>query len=202
MTASSSSCDKKIRMRRRARSRAVLAAFALGAASLASAGEASAKPQVGAAVTSGVAMTDFRADNGPRVAAHLGGRFDALFLRERPTDMALGPHLEVMTAAFDTFEVGGGLSWLLPVGAPALVLGAGGFARSSRFGWEPGLAATIFWGARSFNYHGVYGLSAGLFAQGRYGLGDGKQADAIAGVQVDLGYLALPFIFAFEAIRR
>lgn len=161
-----------------------------------------AAPQIGAAATTGLATTDWRADNGPRFAYHLGGRVDALFLRERPTDMALGLYADVATAAFDTFETGGGLSWLVPAGAPAFVFSAGGFARTSRFGWEPGLAATVFWGARSFNYHGVYGLSAGLFAQGRYGLGDGKQADAIAGVQVDLGYLALPFIFAFEAIRR
>lgn len=190
-------------MRPRVRPRAAaLAALVMGAASLVSAREAHAKPQLGAALTTGVATTDWRAENGPRVAAHLGGRFDALFLRDRPTDMALGPHLEVMTAAFDTFEVGGGLSWLVPVGAPALVLGAGGFARTSRFGWEPGLAASVFWGARSFNYHGGYGLGVGLFAQGRYGLGDGKQADAIAGVQLDLAYLALPFVFAYEAIRR
>lgn len=174
----------------------------VGVAALLAPSVALAAPQIGAALTTGLATTDWRADNGPRVAFHLGGRFDALFLRERPGDMALGPYVDVATAAFDTFEAGGGLSWLIPAGAPAFVLSGGGFARTSRFGVEPGLAATVFWGARSFNYHGVYGLSVGLFAQGRYGLGDGRQADAIAGVQVDLAYLALPFIFAVEAIRR
>lgn len=181
----------------------VRAAALLGAlAAVSAATPAEATPQIGAAVTNGVALTDLRAENGPRVAYHLGGRFDALFLRDRPGQMALGPYVDVATHAFDTFEAGGGLEWLVPVGAPALVLSAGGFARTSRFGWEPGLAATVFWGARSFNYHGVYGLGVGLFAQGRYGLGDGKQADAIAGLQLDLAYLALPFVFAYEAIRR
>jgi hypothetical protein len=163
---------------------------------------ASAKPQFGGALTTGLALSDWRADNGPRPAMHLGGRFDALFLRERPGDMALGSYLDVATAAFDTVEAGGGLSWLVPAGAPAFVFSAGGFARTSRFGWEPGLAGTVFWGARSFNYHGPYGLGVGLFAQGRYGLGDGKQADAIAGLQVDLAYFALPFVFLVEAARR
>lgn len=177
-------------------SAALLAALVLGATT------AQAKPQIGGALTGGVATTDWRAENGPRAAMHLGGRFDALFLRERPSGMALGPYVDVATAAFDTFEAGGGLSWLIPAGAPAFVLSAGGFARTSRFGWEPGLAATLFWGARSFNYHGTYGLGVGLFAQGRYGLGDGKQADAIAGLQVDLAYLALPFVYLVEAARR
>ena len=58
---------------------------------------------------------------------------------------------------------------------------------------------TIFWGSRSFNFHSRYAIGAGLFVQGRYGLGDSKQADAIVGVQIDLEYLALPFLFAYEA---
>jgi len=161
-----------------------------------------AKPQLGAGLTTGAALTDLRWPNGPRLAYHLGGRFDVLLLRERHGTMALGPYVDVATAAFDTFEAGGGVEWLIPVGDTALIASAGGFGRTSRFGWEPGVCGTIFWGSRSFNYHGSYSLGLGLFAQGRYGLGDGKQADAILGVQIDLGYIALPFIFAYEAIRR
>ena len=163
---------------------------------------AAAHPQISVATTQGLALTDLRADNGPRLAYHLGGRFEALFLREAPRDMAFGFYADVATAAFDTFETGGGLSWLVPTQATAFVFSAGAFARTSSFGWEPGLATSVFWGSRSFNFHGVYGLGAGLFAQGRYGLGDGHQADAIVGVQVDLEYLALPFIFAYQAIKR
>ncbi len=166
-------------------------------------GVAEARPQLSSGVTTGVAFTDLRADNGPRVAYQLGGRLDLLFGRAAPSDMAIGPYLELTTAAFDTFEAGGGVAWLVPTGSPAFVFSAGGFARTSRFGVEPGAAATIFWGARSYNFHSSYAIAAGLFVQGRYGLvGDGRQADALAGVQLDLEYFALPFVFAYEAIAH
>ncbi|MBX3258990.1 MAG: hypothetical protein KIS78_18655 [Labilithrix sp.] len=164
---------------------------------------ASAEPQLSAGMTTGAALTDLRASNGPRLAYHLGGRFDVLLLRDRAGKMALGPYVDVATAAFDTFETGGGVEWLVPTGDAALILSAGAFARTSRFGWEPGATGTVFWGSRSFNYHSTYSLGLGLFLQGRYGLaGDGRQADAILGVQIDLQYLALPFLFAYEAIAR
>lgn len=163
---------------------------------------ADAKPQVSSGLTTGVALTDLRFSHGPRVAYHLGGRLDVLFLREGPTDMAIGPYVDVATHAFDTFEAGGGLSWLVPAGSTAFVFSGGAFGRTAGFGFEPGVASTIFWGSRSFNYHSTYGIAAGLFAQGRYGFGDGKQADAIFGVQLDLEYLALPFLLAYEAITR
>ncbi len=161
---------------------------------------ASATPQLGAELTTGVALTDLRAE-GPRTAFHLGGRFDALFLREGPRDMALGPYVDVATAAFDTFESGGGVEWLIPIDATAFILSAGAFARTSRFGWEPGAAGTIFWGSRSFNYHSAYAVGAGLFTQGRYGLGDGHQGDVIFGAQIDLEYFALPVVFLVNAFR-
>ncbi|CAN5882314.1 hypothetical protein BH11MYX4_BH11MYX4_34310 [soil metagenome] len=184
-------------------SRRLGAAIGVGSLALALAGAAEARPQISSGVTTGVAFTDLRAGNGPRVAYQLGGRLDLLFGRESPRDMALGPYLELTTAAFDTFETGGGVAWLVPTGSPAFVFSAGGFARTSRFGVEPGAAATIFWGARSYNYHSSYAVAAGLFAQGRYGLsGDGQQADALVGVQLDLEYFALPFVFAYQAIRR
>jgi hypothetical protein len=161
-----------------------------------------ARPQLTGGATTGAAFTDLRADNGPRLAYHLGARLDVLLLRDGPRDMAIGPYVDVVTAAFDTFEGGGGIAWLVPTGSTAFVLSAGGFARTSRFGWEPGASGTLFWGARSFNFHSSYAVAAGLFAQGRYGHGDGKQADAIVGVQLDLEYLALPFVFAYEALAH
>lgn len=178
------------------------AALIAAVAGLAEPGEARADTQLGAALTTGAGLTDMRASNGPRVAYHLGGRFDALFLRERAGTMALGPYVGVATEAFDTFQTGGGLEWLVPVGEPAFVFSAGGFARTSRFGWEPGAEATIFFGSRSFNYHSTYSLGLGLFLQGRYGFGDGKQADAILGAHIDLEYLALPAVFLYEAIAH
>jgi hypothetical protein len=166
-------------------------------------GVARADVQLGSGLTSGAALTDFRAKNGPRLATHLGARFDALFLRERAGTMALGPYVDVASAAFDTFETGGGLEWLVPAGDTAFILSSGLFARTSRFGWEPGAAGTLFWGSRSFNYQSIYSVGVGIFAQGRYGLaGEGRQADAILGLQIDFEYLALPALFIFEAIHR
>jgi hypothetical protein len=163
---------------------------------------AEAHPQISSSLTTGAALTDLRFERGPRLAYHLGGRFDVLFLRSAPGDMALGPYVDVATHAFDTFETGGGLSWLVPAGSTAFVFSGGGFGRAAGFGFEPGVSGTIFWGSRSYNYHSTYGIGVGLIAQGRYGFGDGKQADAILGAQIDLEYLALPFLFAYEAITR
>ena len=177
-------------------------AAAASVAVLVTAVSAAAAPQISGAVTSGVGLTDLRASNGPRVAYHLGGRFDCLFLRERAGTMAFGPYVDVATEAFDTFQGGGGVEWLVPALDTAFVFSTGAFARTSRFGVNPGVEATIFWGSRSFNYHSVYGLGVGLFAQGRWGFGDGKQTDAIFGAQVDLEYFALPFLFAYEAIAH
>ncbi len=177
------------------------AACAIGVAVACAAGSAQARPQITSGLTTGVATTDLRT-NGPRLAYHLGGRLEALFLRDSPHDMAIGPYLDVATEAFDTFETGGGVAWLVPLDATAFVLSGGGFARKSALGWNPGTTATIFWGSRSYNYHAAYALGVGLFVQGRYGFGDTRQADAIAGVQLDLEYLALPFVFAYEAITR
>jgi hypothetical protein len=180
----------------------VLGAVAAFVATLGATLPAEARPQITGIATTGMGLTDLRAENGPRVAYHLGARLDLLFLRNGPRDMAIGPYFDVVTAAFDTFESGGGIAWLVPTGSTGFVFSAGGFARTSRFGWEPGTSASIFWGSRSYNFHSSYALAAGLFAQGRYGLGDGKQADVIFGVELDLQYLALPFVFAYEAVSH
>lgn len=191
---------------RGARREGLIGRFAVSAAAAVAlglgAGPAVARPQITSGVTTGAAFTDLRADYGPRLAYALGARLDLLFLRESPRDMALGVYLDTTTAAFDTFEGGGGVAWLVPTGSTAFVVSGGPFARTSRFGWEPGLTGTLFWGSRSYNFHSSYAVGAGLFAQGRYGLGDGKQGDAIVGVQLDLEYLALPFLFAYEALTH
>lgn len=180
--------------------------FALAAAALAmlavTSTKADARPQVTSGLTTGLALTDFRASNGPRAAYQLGARVDVLFFRDGPRDMAFGPYVDFTTAAFDTFEPGGGVAWLIPVGDTAFVLSGGPFARTSRFGWEGGVSSTLFWGSRSYNYHSSYAIGLGLFAQTRYGLGDGKQLDGVFGVQLDLEYLALPFVLAYTAITR
>jgi hypothetical protein len=169
---------------------------------LAIANPALATPQASAGMTVGAAVTDLRTKG--RGAFHLGARADLLFLRERESDMAVGPYLDLATERLDTLEVGGGAEWLIPI-LPSFpfVASAGVFERRAPiFGWEPGLAANLFFGPRSYNFHSVYGMANGLFAQGRYGLGDGRQADVLFGVQIDFEILALPFVLAYEGIRH
>jgi hypothetical protein len=174
----------------------------LSGATLAVASPAFGAPQANVGLTIGGAATDLRTSASS--AFHLGGRADVLFLRERGRDMAVGPYVEVLSEGFRTLELGGGVEWLLPVREELpLVLSAGSYARRApSFAWEPGVAAGVFFGARSFNFHSIYGLAAGLFVQGRYGLGDAHQADVVMGLQMDVVLLAYPAIFLYEAIAH
>lgn len=177
-----------------------------GAAALvvlaASARAAHASPQASVGVIPGVAVRDLR--DGASGAFALGMRGDVLFLRERGRDMAVGPYVESLTVAFDTIETGGGIEWLLPVRDELpFVVSAGLFERHApNLGWQPGVATGVFFGSRSYNFHSWYGLATGLFVQGRYGLGDSRQADVIIGLQLDLALVVAPFIFAYEAISH
>lgn len=180
--------------------RPLLAALVVGASATLAA-PALATPMVNAGLTTGPALTDLRT-GGPRVASHLGVRGDVLFFRDRDREMALGPYVDVMTVAFDTLEPGGGLSWLIPLGDPVLTVSGGGHARWSALGLEPGVSGGVFLGGRVHNFHSVYNLTVGGFAQTRYALGDSRAWEVLVGAQLDLVYLAIPFIYAYEAARR
>jgi hypothetical protein len=131
----------------------------------------------------------------------MGFRGDVLFTRKGDHDMGIGPYVEVLTVAFETFEAGGGVSWLIPVTEHfPLVLSAGAHARAYSGGWEPGVHTMIFMGSRSYNFNSVYGLSAGLYVEGRLGLG-GHQADILGGAIIDLELFVLPFVLLVNALR-
>ncbi len=149
-------------------------------------------------------MVEARGPAGPHGAFHLGARADVLFLRQRDREMAVGPYVDFVSEGFGTAEVGAGGEWLVPVWSTVpFVFSAGGVARKARgYAWEPGVAAGVFLGSRSYNFHSAYQLAGGLFLQGRYGFGDARQADLIAGLQVDLTLLAYPFVFLYQAVRR
>ncbi len=181
-----------------ARWAAFMAAFA---GCTAASSDAFASPEFSVGATTGIALADLR--TGPVVPAfHLGGRADLLFLRNRPLETAFGPYLEFGTIAFETFEFGGGGSWLVPGLDLPLVVSAGAFARSSVVGVEPGVVANLFWGSRSYNFHSRYGMAFGLFGEARAGLGASRSMDAVLGVRVDLAALALPFLLAYQALRH
>lgn len=186
------------------RARAVLPSCVLALATFAVVRPAFAHPQANAALTVGLAENGTRDDWFGGSHFSTGARGDVLFLRERDLDFGLGPYVEGLTTTFHDVQLGGGVTALLPVHEYLpIVLSAGPYARhTSTFGWEPGVAASLFWGSRGYNFHSVYGLSGGLLVEARHGLGDSHETSIIVGAQLDLMFVAMPFLFAYDALRH
>jgi hypothetical protein len=168
------------------------------------AGLARAEPQASVGLTLGAAGEGYDRHLWQRTAFHLGVRGDVLFGRSSTSDFGIGPYAELFTHAFDEVQVGGGVSGLLPViDAFPIVLSAGAYARkgSDKFGVEPGVAGTLFWGSRSYNFHSRYVLSGGLLAEMRYGLGASRETSIVIAAQVDVVLLAMPVLFLITAAR-
>lgn len=163
---------------------------------------ARAEPQGNVALTAGVAGVS----SGDRVWSatrmHLGLHADTLFGRSRNADFGLGPYAEGLTA-FNDLQVGGGASALVPVHPYLpLVLSGGAYGRhSGEFGWEPGVAAQVFWGSRSFNYRSWYVMAGGLRLEFRQGLGDSRERSVVVAAHLDGEVLMLPMLLAYEWIR-
>jgi hypothetical protein len=68
-------------------------------------------------------------------------------------------------------------------------------------GSHPGVFGSIFWGSRSFNYHGNYGLAGGLLLEGRLGLDDTRERTVVLAAHLDAEMLALPVLFLINAFR-
>ncbi len=131
-----------------------------------------------------------------------GLRGDVLFGRSRNADLGVGPFLHVTTAGFQDVRLGGGVTTLLPV-HPYFPIGlsAGGYARHSAAGWEPGLSGWFFFGSKSYNYHSSYIMTGGLLVGMNYGLGPTKERTIVIAAQIDGLVLALPFIIGYEWLR-
>ncbi len=172
---------------------------------LARAGVARADPQASAGITVGAAGEGVDHEIWKeRTAFHLGLHGDVLFGRNSNSDFGVGPYVEILTHAFDEVQFGGGVSGLLPVlDTFPIVLSAGAYGRkgSDGFGLEPGLAAELFFGSRSYNFNSRYVLSGGLLAQMRYGLGPSRETSVVIAAQIDLELLVLPVLFLVTAAR-
>jgi hypothetical protein len=170
--------------------------------------EAHAEPQISTSLTIGGGVKNLTDSPSRRAAFHLGGWADVLFGRSSASGVGFGPHIHVGTNAFSTLELGAGPTLLIPIGSPVLQLSGSALIRFGEGGPMPGAAATLFLGSRSYNFHGNYGFTLGGFLQGRAGFGRpagrpdlAPQADLILGLQADFGILALPVLFAVEALR-
>lgn len=188
------------------------AAALLGLVVLARPALAQAEPQATVGLTMGAAGAGFNRSIWQTTAFHLGVHGDVLFGRTSNADFGVGPYAELLTNGFDELQFGGGISGLLPVlDTFPIVLSVGGYGRvaegvlgplSARtVGVEPGLAAEVFFGSRSFNFHAPYVMTAGLIGQMRYGLGPSKETSIVLGAQVDFAILSLPFVFLINAAR-
>jgi hypothetical protein len=124
---------------------------------------------------------------------------DLLLLREGNRGLDLGPSLRLGTAHFDDFRVDAGLSLLLPLlDSFPLVLEAGPHLRNVS---ELGVFGSAFFGLRSYNYYGHYEMSAGLVVIAERSFAAGTPSALWLAARVDGSWLALPFIFGYNALR-
>jgi len=123
---------------------------------------------------------------------------DVLFGRDRGAEFALGPYLDISTRNFSDLRWGGGASLLVPIIDDfPLVISAGPYVNGLE---NLGLRTALFWGLRSYNFHSNYGMAGGLVLAAENDFGSVADNALMAGVQIDGLWLALPFIFVYEAI--
>jgi len=124
---------------------------------------------------------------------------DVLLLRQSGSDFGLGPSLRLGTARFSDVRLDAGLSVLLPLfEAFPLVLEAGPYLRN--FG-APGAFGSAFFGLRSFNYYGHYEMAAGLSIIAERSFTAGTPSAIWITARIDGSWLALPLVFAYNALR-
>lgn len=124
---------------------------------------------------------------------------DLLFLRERNSDFGVGPYVEISSAGFWDARYGGGLSLLSPLHPDfPLVISVGAYGHETR---ALALGGSVFFGMRSYNFHGNYNLSFGLFGSVTRDVGASDSLLTALGVELDGFLIAAPFLLAFEALR-
>ena len=180
----------------------------------ASAPALAAPPQVGVGVTVGAAGVGKSSRIWDETVLHLGARGDVMFGRDGSNGFGVGPYLEVLTHDFGELQTGGGASLLLPVMELfPIVLSAGGYLRipwrdapgplaDRSYGIEPGVAGTIFFGTRSFNFHSSYEITVGVLGQARFGLGESRESSFVVAAQLDLAALWVPVVFIYHGVQE
>lgn len=124
---------------------------------------------------------------------------DLLLLRERNRDFGLGPYVELTTAGFFDVRFGGGATLLLPVSENyPLLVSLGAYDHALR---APALGATLFWGARSYNFDSAYNYAFGLYLSAQRDLADPRETLVSAGLEVDGFFLAAPFLLMAGVLK-
>lgn len=174
-----------------------LLGMAVGAWSL----QSRASPQGHAAVAVGICALA-RESGDPAFPRFCGAvRGEVLLLRQRDRDFGLGPYLGVSTASFDTLAATTGASFVLPASPTyPFVLSLAGGAFSEPSGWSPVVEAWLFWGPHSYNFHSHYAMASGLLLGYQQSLGDERTSIVSLSGQLDLEFVAIPFIAAHQWI--
>ncbi|HET9955583.1 MAG TPA: hypothetical protein VFQ61_13810 [Polyangiaceae bacterium] len=159
---------------------------------------AHAAPQANTALVPGVCISQgSREDSGLAFCGAV--RQDLLFLRGNPRAVGFGPYASIGTLAFDDLRISLGASLLLPTLEDLpLVLSAG--ALTTNFG-RVGVESSVFFGLRSYNFHGTYNLAGGLLLQLQQDLDRDARRSVGLGIQVDAMVLALPVLLLWGATR-
>ncbi len=188
-------------------SRSVIASAAVRRASVVFAGvlllspAAAAYPQwsVGLGLGGGARLAPVDARE---VLITMAMRTDATFGARSPFAWRAGFFAWVGTTDFVTLDVAVGGVLHVPLNASfPLLLSAGVIADVVPEPGRVGVLGRLWWGTRSLNYHSTYGMAAGLWVEGRYRPGEGS-ADVLAGVDIDLRVMSLPFIALAGWLQR
>ncbi|MFO0586294.1 MAG: hypothetical protein U0441_02080 [Polyangiaceae bacterium] len=179
-----------------------------------SSGARAEAPQFGVGFTVGAAGVGRQDKPWQETMFHLGARGDMLFGRNGSNGFGVGPYLEVMTHDFGELQTGGGASVLFPVMELfPIVLSGGGYVRipwrstpgpiaESKYGVEPGLAASIFLGTRSYNFSNSYEITVGLLGEARVGLGESHETSFVVAAQLDFAALWVPVVFIVHGLQE
>lgn len=187
---------------RLAASLAVVLTSASAAAQDPPAQDAPARPQLNLALLGGVAGVGTK-EQGAWETSRLFAAFhaDVLLGRNSTRSWGIGPMARVGTYGFSDAQAQLGASLLVPVhDYLPFVLTAGGYTRLTE-GREPGAFASLFWGTRSFNYHGSYVMAGGLVVEARATFGDQAERTVIIAGHADLQAIALPVVMLINAFR-
>ncbi len=133
----------------------------------------------------------------------LGLRADVLFGPRDPFHVRVGPFASVWTDNFDSAVAAVGASVLLPVSTttPIVVSAGATYTLTETEHLALGGIARVWWGSRSLNFHSSYGMSAGLWLEGRYtpAVGD---LDVVLGIDGDLAFISLPAVLLWNWLTR
>jgi hypothetical protein len=124
---------------------------------------------------------------------------DLILGRERERDFGVGPYVSVGTLAFEDLRAGAGASLHVPAMEDfAFVLSAGGLLDD---GGRPGLDGSLFFGIRSYNFHGAYNFAGGVVLDVEHTFGDEETTVVSLGLRVDGLALIVPFLLLWGALQ-